>query len=271
MCLWPRSIAAKKKRKEKKNSLTAVFTQQQFQSESPLTAHWLQKGMYHCGRFLGFPGFPYVRDEIAQQAGIILTCGDASSHSRSEWKRLFGRTLVGTRPLCCHSTCPVKGRNNKLITVKIAASVWWEIGLLTSCIWTWSPARHLNLNPPLPPPCFSCRCGRWLDNIAPATASISSPSYTHQIFGNTYFDTPSLGHHSLCVPSAMSLAAFLTICLSLSLSLSQMTCCAKCKWFSWLTSSVGCQPPPFSLRHAHSSAELEYGTRQWKRLMKRRE
>lgn len=89
-------------------------------------------------------------------------------------------------------------------------------------------------------------------------------------FGNTYFTTSraSVGLYlrcSLChEPPGLIAVCLSSLSLSLFRSL-QMACCAKCKWFSWLTSSVGCQLPPSSLQHTfYSETEVEFRTKKRK-------
>lgn len=86
-------------------------------------------------------------------------------------------------------------------------------------------------------------------------------------FGNTYFTTSraSVGLYSRCSlchePPGLIAVCLSSLALSLFHSL-QMACCAKCKWFSWLTSSVGCQLPPSSLQHTfYSETEVEFRTK----------
>lgn len=86
-------------------------------------------------------------------------------------------------------------------------------------------------------------------------------------FGNTYFTTSraSVGLYSRCSlchePPGLMAVCLSSLSLSLFRSL-QMACCAKCKWFSWLTSSVGCQLPPSSLQHTfYSETEVEFRTK----------
>lgn len=74
-------------------------------------------------------------------------------------------------------------------------------------------------------------------------------------FGNTDFTASPAW--SLFSPRALCHDRDAFLPPSPSVSLSQMTSYAKYKWFSWLTSSVGCQLPPSSLSHTCSNTEAE--------------